>query len=77
MTFFNMLSKVEAEEVKKKTAIGKKNFELPAVAEADAKAAEESTPKKTPKKKIKETLPEGSEAENVINEDPEDEETEE
>ena len=80
MNFFSMLLKVEAEEAKKQTAIGKKEFEMPAVASADAAASADPAPapkKKT--KKNKETLPEGSEAENVLQEDePEaDDETEE
>lgn len=80
MNFFSMLSKVEAEEAKKQTAIGKKEFEMPAVASSDAAASADPAPavkKKT--KKNKETLPEGSEAENVLQEDePEaDDETEE
>lgn len=79
MTFFSMLSKVEAEEAKQKTAIGKKNFELPAVGASDADAAADETPApKKKSKKVKETLPEGSEAANVLqDEEPEETETEE
>ncbi len=78
MTFFSMLSKVEAEEAKQKTAIGKKNFELPAVGASDADAAVDDAPapKKTSKKKVKESLPEGSEADNVLQDDEPDENTE-
>ena len=67
MTFFSMLSKVEAEEAKKQ------------VASSDAAASADPAPAKKKTKKIKETLPEGSEADNVLQEDePEaDDETEE
>ena len=78
MNFFTMLSAVEAEKEKQKTAIGKKNtsFSLPAVAVNDAAEDPESTPKKTRKKK--EVLPEGDEADNVIQpEEPEEDEEEE
>lgn len=77
MTFFSMLSKVEAEEAKQKTAIGKKNFELPAVGASDADAAADEAPApKKKSKKAKESLPEGSEAENVLQDDEPNEETE-
>lgn len=79
MNFFSMLSKVEAEEAKKQTAIGKKEFEMPAVASSDAAASADPAPAKKKTKKTKEPLPEGSEADNVLQEDePEaDDETEE
>lgn len=74
MNFFTMLSAVEAEKQKQANAIAKKTFTMPAVGEADAAAAADPAPKKSTKKK-KEVLPEGPEADNVIQEEsPEDEE---
>lgn len=80
MTFFNMLNAVEAEKAKQKTAIGKPaEFKLPAVGEADAAASTDPEPTASKKKtKKKEIIPEGSEAENVLQpEEPEEEESEE
>lgn len=80
MNFFTMLSKVEAAEEARKTAIGKKNFEMPAVGASEAEAAEDEPAPAAPKKrsKKKESLPEGSEADNVLQEDePETDEEEE
>ena len=69
MNFFTMLSAVEAEKAKQKTAIGNTAaFQLPSVGELDAAASAEPEPAKKTKKK-KEHLPEGNEAENVIQED--------
>lgn len=77
MNFFTMLSAVEAEKQKQANAVAKKNFTMPAVGEADAAAAADPAPKKSTKKK-KEALPEGPEADNVIQEDePEEDEEEE
>ena len=72
MNFFSMLSKVEAEEAKQKTAIGKKTFEMPAVGASDAEAASdaESIPAKKKTRK-KETMPEGNDADNILQEDDE------
>lgn len=76
MNFFQMLSAVEAEQKKHQTAVGKKEFKMPAVAAADAEASADPAPAE-PKKK-KEIIPEGNEAENVIQpEEPEDDEKEE
>lgn len=80
MNFFTMLSKVEAAEEARKTAIGKKNFEMPPVGASEAEAAEDEPAPAAPKKrsKKKESLPEGSEADNVLQEDePETDEEEE
>lgn len=79
MNFFQMLSAVEAEQKKHQTAVGKKEFKMPAVAAADAEASADPAPAE-PKKitKKKEIIPEGNEAENVIQpEEPEDDEKEE
>lgn len=68
MNFFQMLSAVEAEQKKQQTAVGKKEFKMPAVAAADAEAsADPAEPKKKTKKK--EIIPEGNEAENVLQPD--------
>lgn len=70
MNFFQMLSAVEAVQKKQQTAVGKKEFKMPAVAAADAEASADPAPAEPKKKtKKKEIIPEGNEAENVLQPD--------